>query len=97
MSGEGVRNSKPESSAVTIDCDECVVRGPVACDDCVVAFLLAAPSVAATESPVNAHGELSLWRRRRTDPVVLRAVEVDELARLAAVGLVPPLQHRRGA
>jgi hypothetical protein len=31
------------ADSVVVDCDRCVVRGPSACGDCVVTFLLGAP------------------------------------------------------
>jgi hypothetical protein len=35
-----------------IDCDECTVRD-IACDDCVVSFLLAGPPVRAIDDPAG--------------------------------------------
>jgi hypothetical protein len=31
------------TDSVVVDCDRCLVRGPSACGDCVVTFLLGAP------------------------------------------------------
>jgi hypothetical protein len=31
------------TDSVVVDCDRCLVRGPSACGDCVVSFLLGAP------------------------------------------------------
>ncbi|KAA1378651.1 hypothetical protein ESP62_009950 [Aeromicrobium fastidiosum] len=38
----GEHDSHPADSVV-VDCDRCLVRGPSACGDCVVTFLLGAP------------------------------------------------------
>ncbi len=76
--------------SMVIDCDRCDVRGPASCDDCVVAFLLADGQGPLGAPRKHGHGQHAVR-------VELRLVEIDTLARLARAGLVPELQHRRGA
>jgi len=33
----------PQTDSVVVNCDSCLVRGPAACGDCVVTFLLGSP------------------------------------------------------
>ncbi len=37
------RFAQRRAEPVVVDCDRCVVRGPAACGDCVVTFLLGGP------------------------------------------------------
>ncbi|MGV0744594.1 hypothetical protein [Mycolicibacterium sp. XJ870] len=40
--GQYSRGAEPDPGSVTIDCDDCAVRGP-GCQDCVVSVLLGVP------------------------------------------------------
>jgi hypothetical protein len=72
-----------------IDCDHCEVRN-IACDDCVVSVLLAAPSVEESEGG-DGNGS-----RNGSRNIEWQDDESGALRALAQVGLIPPLRMRSG-
>jgi hypothetical protein len=73
-----------DSGVLRIDCDECVMQGTSACDDCVVTFLCGQEGEGADE------GGHEGGRARVVDLDEVRALQT-----LARGGLVPVLRHRR--
>ena len=61
---------KPDAGAVTIDCDDCAVRGP-GCKDCVVSVLLGVPETLLEDerAALEALAEVGLAPRLRLVPI----------------------------
>jgi len=75
-----------------IDCDRCEMRD-IACDDCVVSVLLAAPSAGeATESAAESGVDAGV----QSGCIEWHDDESGALLVLAQVGLVPPVRMRPG-
>jgi hypothetical protein len=64
------RGREPDTGAVTIDCDECAVRGP-GCQDCVVSVLLGVPDTLLGDErrALEVLAEVGLAPRLRLVPI----------------------------
>lgn len=83
------------SSALVIECDDCVMQHTSACDDCLVTFVLSGHQRAGSSSAAAQRQD-----RPPADPTSERAevlvLDPDEalaVGRLARAGLVPALRH----
>ncbi|WP_029108761.1 hypothetical protein [Mycobacterium sp. URHD0025] len=61
---------EPETGSVTIDCDDCAVRGP-GCQDCVVSVLLGVPETLLTDErqALEVLADVGLAPRLRLVPI----------------------------
>jgi len=68
-------NQSTETDAVTIDCDDCAVRGP-GCNDCVVSVLLGVPDTLLADERVALEvlAEAGLAPRLRLVPIHRQSV-----------------------
>jgi len=66
----GPGNRDPDTGAVTIDCDDCAVRGP-GCKDCVITVLLGVPETLLSDerAALEALAEVGLAPRLRLVPI----------------------------